>query len=151
MMLQITNLYSLLKIHGYSTLKCKMPCFFVRIQSYYQMNEKINFSFLPYLQAFFPLPFTSSLSLSHTSFETIFHKRTAVVLSCTYRVIVTAQKSFQPSQTLLEQVWKATLALEATSFCYKEPNGAVVQVDIKQGGCSQTAHHIWQTRYLLLL
>uniref|UniRef100_A0A493SS99 Uncharacterized protein n=1 Tax=Anas platyrhynchos platyrhynchos TaxID=8840 RepID=A0A493SS99_ANAPP len=45
---------------------------------------------------------------------TIFHKRTAVVLSCTYRVIVTAQKSFQPSQTLLEQ-----------------PNGAVVQVDIK--------------------
>lgn len=55
--------------------------------------------------AFLPPSFHKlALSLSHTSFETIFHKRTAVVLSCTYRVIVTAQKSFQPSQTLLEQV-----------------------------------------------
>lgn len=63
-------------------------------------------------EAVFPI---CSHSFCHHSLHHC-NKRAAVSSCLAYTRIVTVQKNFQPFQTLLEQTWKAALAVKTTYF-----------------------------------
>lgn len=99
------NLCSLVQIHVYSTLPNAVWHVSSKDTDLSQKEQKDQL----FIFHSSWLPLFCGLALSHTAFETGFHKRTSVSSGVAYTLTVTVQKNFQPLQIVLERSWKVAV------------------------------------------